>query len=227
MKTLQKLLLISALLLSSPMAVAQDLLDALKQTAEMHNDSNSNSQQENGEESQVPSDGQNEFQRQWEEMMNKSGEFLSSLDSKYLKCMALMEMYVYMYLKLVNEHKLGDIGMSACDALGMQTLAMAASSTIMYCPEGMKTPELNDDQRTLLALEYRSLAYMKEPYYSIHSYLESTYLNWASSSGLDPGYDDVTFHNYIVYLMEFFRPRYIISQTLKIAQEMEAMGCSG
>lgn len=38
---------------------------------------------------------------------------------------------------------------------------------------------------------------------------------------------ELLLHNFVAYLMEFFRPRYIVPQTLKIAQEMEAMGCNG
>lgn len=216
------------LLLGSPVALAQiDLMGALKQTAEMHNEENAQGQESNGEESSASSEGQNAWQEEWEKMMNENGDLLNSLDTKYLKCLAMMEMYVHGYLKLVNEHKMGDLSMSACDAYGMQTLALASSTMIMYCPEGMKDGELNDNQRAQLVVEYGKTIYKKEPLWRIHRYLDGQYGHWITSTGGEITGDTLDYHNYIAYLIAFFRPSFIIPQTLKIAEEMEALGCSG
>ncbi len=216
------------LILGSPLALAQiDLIDALKQTAEMYNEENAQGQESNGEGSAASSEGQNAWQEEWEKMMNENGDLLNSLDTKYFKCLAMMEMYVHGYLKLVNEHKMGDLSMSACDAYGMQTLALASSTMIMYCPEGMKSGELNDNQRADLVIEYSKTIFEKDPLWSIHLYLDGQYGLWIRSADGTFSGDTLDYHNYIAYLLAFFKPSFIIPQTLKIGQEMEALGCSG
>ena len=227
MKSIAIIMTVGLLLLVSPDAMAQDdILGAIMEAAAAQEDAGNQAQSEADNAAQ--SEAAAQWQEAWEEMMEENGEIMDALDTKYLKCLAMMEMYVHMYLKLVDEHKIGEISMSACDAYGMQTLALAASTTIMYCPEGMKSPELSDEERIMLSLEYNSLVYLKEPLYSTHTYLFQRYMDWVRESGyepVDPNHENL-FHNYVPYLMEFFRPRYIIPRTLEIAQEMEVMGCS-
>ena len=212
------------LLLTPSAAWSQDFMESMMQTAQMENEANA---QEEGQ----PNEGTNSeaaetWEAELERMRESTPEFFASLDTKYLKCVAMMESYVYMYLKLVREHKLGDMTLSACDAYGMQTLAMASSTTFMYCAEGMEAPELNEEEKTDLMMDYiHKLTGFQE---LINHYVYSYYFDLVQSNFPNtPASAETMNHNYLVYLMEFFRPRYIIPQSLKIDREMEALGCSG
>ena len=174
--------------------------------------------------------------------MEENGELLSALDSKYLMCTALMVLYVHTYLKLANEHKIGDLSMSACDAYGMQALAMATSTTIMYCPEEMA--QLSDEELKVIGddfgnalsqfTEISDSPWVSDEYhpllvklkYIIRNFFNAVQAQDAGDMTVYNGSPDTPVH-VIKYMIEFFRPRYIIPQTLKIGQEMEAMGCSG
>jgi hypothetical protein len=241
MKSTTTILALLFILLGDSISSAQDLLDALKQTAEMHNEANAEEQGNNAEGTETTGDGQNEWEEAWENEMEENTEVLEALDTKYLKCVALMVFYVHTYLQLVNEHKLGDITMSACDAHGMQALAMASSTTVMYCPEEMA--QLSDEELKSIGDDFWAAIdqftvdrgpWQDPEYHPILSKLQYIIANFfrgvqdqdAGDMSVFNGSPDTPVH-VIKYMIEFFRPRYIIPQALKIAQEMEAMGCSG
>ena len=193
----------------------------------------------NGE---TPTEEQQQWMDEWEKKKKENAELMDALDTKYLKCTALMVLYVEAYLKLVNEHKIGDISMSACDAFGMQALAMASSTTIMYCPEEMA--QLSDEELKSIGDDFWAaldqftevsdnpwIGDKRHPmliklYYIINNFFNGVEQQDAGDLSVFDGSPDTPVH-VIKYMIEFFRPRYIIPQTLKIGQEMEAMGCSG
>lgn len=241
MKTLQTLLLLLAVVVYSPMAMAQvDIMDALKQNAEMNNEAHGENSDGNSEEL-TPQ--QEEWQRQWEAewRAQQDAEILQAMNTKYLKCTALMVLYVHAYLKLVNEHKIGDLTMSACDAYGMQTLALASSTFIMYCPEEMA--QLSDEELTEIFIDFKNIVdeynvvetddfldeYVVEraPIGEKLDDIWRFYLTRRLHVDMGPDRYEELYVEVMKYLIEFFKPRYIIPQTLKIAQEMEDMGCSG
>ena len=90
MKTLQTLLLISALLLSSPMAVAQEdnILGAIMEAAAAQENAANQGQSE--ADSAAQSEAAEAWKEAWEEMMEQNGEVMDALDTKYLKCTAMM-----------------------------------------------------------------------------------------------------------------------------------------
>ncbi|NNK17992.1 MAG: hypothetical protein HKP49_02465 [Maribacter sp.] len=230
------------LLLISPMTTAQEdnILGAIMEAAAAQENAGNQAQAEADWEAQ--SEAAAAWQEAWEEKNKENAELLNALDNKYLKCTALMVLYVEAYLKLVNEHKVGDITMSACDAYGMQALAMATSTTIMYCPEGMA--QLSDEQLKSIGDDFWAaidqftevsdnpwIGDKRHPIllklqYIINSFFNGVQEQDAGDLSVFGGSPDTPIH-VIKYMIEFFRPRYIIPQTIKIGQEMEAMGCSG
>ena len=101
--------------------------------------------QENaGNQAQAEADGEAQseaaaaWQEAWEEENKENAELLASLDTKYLKCTALLVLYVEAYLQLVPETHIGDITMSACDAYGMQALAILKREKVSILATGLK-----------------------------------------------------------------------------------------
>jgi len=242
MKTTTTILVLLLLLLVSPTAMAQegDILGAIMEAAAAQENANNQAQSEANNE--ALSEAAAAWQEEWEKKKNENAELMDALDTKYLKCTALMVLYVEAYLKLVNEHKIGDISMSACDAYGMQALAMASSTTIMYCPEEMA--QLSDEELKSIGDDFWAaidqftevsdnpwIGDKRHPiliklYYIISKFFDGVEQQDAGDLSVFSGSPDTPVH-VIKYMIEFFRPRYIIPQTLKIGQEMEAMGCSG
>ena len=231
------------LLIGSPTVMAQegDILGAIMEAAAAQENAGNQAQAEANSEAQ--SEAAAAWQEAWEEENKENAELLDALDTKYLKCTALMVLYVEAYLKLVNEHKIGDITMSACDAYGMQALAMATSTTIMYCPEEMA--QLSDEELKSIGDDFwaaidQFTEYSDNPWsddtkyhpilaklqYIINNFFSGVQEQDAGDLSVFSGSPDTPVH-VIKYMIEFFRPRYIIPRTIEIGQEMEAMGCSG
>jgi hypothetical protein len=222
------------------MAQEGDILGAIMEAAAAQENAANQAESEANNEAQ--SEAAAAWQEAWEEKNKENAELLDALDTKYLKCTALMVLYVEAYLKLVNEHKIGDISMSACDAYGMQALAMASSTTIMYCPEEMaqlsdeELKSIGDDFWTAIDqftevsdnpwIDDKPHPILSKLQYIIGKFFDGVAQQDAGDLTVYEGSPDTPIH-VIKYMIEFFRPRYIIPQTIKIGQEMEAMGCSG
>lgn len=238
MKTLQTLLLISALLWAGPAAMAQEdnILGAIMEAAAAQE--NAGNQAQSAADNAAQSEAAAAWQAEWEEMMEENGKLMDALETKYLKCTAMMVMYLGTYLYLVDNHTLLDqVTMSECDALGMQTLMMASSTTIMYCPEEMSN--LSDDDLKSIAIDFDN----KFSEYGWTPESTNTHLFWQLLQLIKGNFysqvrnqDDTDLSVYanspdewvhiMKYMIEFFRPRYIIPRTLEIGQKMETLGCS-
>ena len=227
MKTRNLFWVLLLLLIGSPTAQGQvDLMDALKQTAQMHNEANPEGE---GETNQgTAPEGQNEWQEAWEKKMKEDAELLEALDDKYLSCIALMTLYVHEYVNLEDMAETQQDCKMKYDLYGMQLLALSASTTIMYCPEEMSQLLQRDNQlyerwfndfidatqirNSILAIQLRAkFSSLIGRYGEIES---GTEYNELSPFVLD-------------YLIHFFRPEFIVYNTLEIGQKMEALGCSG
>lgn len=237
MKTITTAIAVLLLLLISPGALGQegDILGAILEAAAAQENAGNQAQSEADQAAQ--SEAAAAWQEEWDEMMEENAELLSEFDNKYLRCIAMMEMYVAMYRELVDDLRLGDLVMTECDALGMETLVIAMSTTIMYCPEGFTDSELNDDQRNSIIKEYITLPmvyssnseYGNNYFYRLHHAVLAKYQNWLRESGYPStaqGDLDTYYQNFLVYLIEYFRPRYILPRTLEIGRKMEALGCN-
>ena len=222
-------------------AQLEGLMEAAQQITEMENEQDAQNNQgtnsNQGDNGMTPQ--QEEWQRQWEAEWEaqQEEEFYNSLNSKYSKCIALMANYVYMYLKLTNEHQFANTSVPPCDAYGMETLVLASSTTIMYCPEDMS--KLSHEELAKIVEEFKD-ALTQFRYTYGHSpkisdkftYIIDRIRDTVEDQDAFGDFPDSTRENdeeiyYIKYMIELFRPRYIIPRTLKIGQEMEAMGCSG
>ncbi len=231
------ILLLLVLILAVPTTMAQEdgILGAIMEAAAAQENASNQAQSEAN--SEALSEAAAAWQEEWEKGMEDHAEILNQLDTKYLQCTALMILYVHAYLKLVHEHRLGDLSMSACDAYGMQTLALASSTTIMYCPEEMDQLSYEElyeiyshfkSATTFDTEDGRNVNYVLFGSTPIHLYFKYIQrMIYSSDSNLPTPTEGQLDAATMKYLIEFFKPSFIIPRTLEIGQEMEAMGCSG
>lgn len=173
--------------------------------------------------------------------MKSNQEMLNALDTKYLKCTALMVLHVGTYLAIKEKHLLLPIGsMSACDALGMESLALATSTTIMYCPEEMA--QLSDQELQSIGTDFIEkmeelnpgngmymyggdhyigdlLEFIRSKFYEAYIGQEVEDISIEYEAAVEPVH-------ILKYMIEHFKPQYIISRTLQIGEKMETLGCN-
>ena len=107
----------------------------------------------------------------------------------------------------------------------------------MYCPE--KMAQLSDEELKTIVTEFdeRGTDFyghhttddheILKGFYGIkHRFFEDVRDQDAGDLSVHENSPEELVHT-LKYMIEFFRPRYIISETLKIGQEMEALGCNG
>ncbi len=211
----------------------EDLMGAVQQVAEMENEQNaqSNSDQNQNQGSAGLTQEQEERNERWrEEWENREFEYselLYAMDNKkFLKCYAMMILYVDQYLQLVDETDRTSECTVKYDLYGMQLLAMATSTTVMYCPESMSELQFTEF-RPIFDDFYSALQGMDDSVLAIKikAKLVDIISRWRQESRTDP--DDIGNEYVLDYLIKFFRPEYILSRTLEIGREMEALGCGG
>jgi len=254
MKTIITAITVVLLLLTSPMTMAQDdIFGAIMEAAAAQENANIQAQSE--AEGAAQSEAAAAWQEEWGEIMEENAEILEAFDTKYLKCTAMMILYVYEYLTLVEATKAeGDCKMKY-DLYGMQLLYMASSTTIMYCPEEIASlssgeqdkiydefinilidhfgiEDMYDEDATEKELEeiIDMAASSGGPYGSLLGKLASiakiVRAAQRSISTYDRGQGDGTV-TVLRSLTTFFNPSYIIPRTLEIGKIMSAMGCGG
>ena len=226
------------LLMVSPTVRAQEdnILGAVMEAAAAQENAANQAQAQANSEAQ--SEAAAAWKEAWEKRQEELSEYYGIFDTKYLKCTAMMVLYLSNYFTLVDDHRLSYIPMSPCDALGMETLALATSTTIMYCPEEMA--QLSDEELRIIASEFdeRTDEFHNSPLGAAHDHEFANLLYHIKRKFYDAVRDqdagDLSVYRYspeewvhvMKYMIEFFKPQYIIPRTLQIAQEMEAMGCS-
>ncbi len=222
------------LFLGSTMTMAQDdIFGALREAAAAQENASNQAQSE--ADAAAQSEAAAAWQEAWEREREENAEMLEAFNTKYLKCTALMTLYVGMYLALVNENKIGELTMSSCDAYGMQTLAIASSTFIMYCPEEMvnlsdaELLSIGKDLRKITGYDFASQDDSHPLCNLLGEILDSFYqgveVQDVGDFSVDRGSPEEMLH-FMKYLIEFFKPSYIIPRTLEIGRKMEALGCN-
>lgn len=135
------------LFLGSPIAQGQDLLDALKQTAEMHNEANGGEIQNNAEElTEEQRERQEQWNREWEEKKAGLADFFNNSPSKEANCLALLTMYLYEYFHLVQATDNASNCKLKYDLYGLQLLTLTTGQTLMYCAEDLAKLSQNEQE---------------------------------------------------------------------------------
>lgn len=226
MKNLLFLLSLFTLCLTSPNASSQiNILEAIQQNAEegAYGEEHTAENQENVPE---PTEEQREFMDKFKEMLEGEREKLDEFNdwSSQMKCIYIMSAYVY-HLEKLNEETEATVDCKLkYDLYGMQLLAIASSTTIMYCPEGMAN--IADEEMNELSEEFYFLM-SSDNASPIVKKLQKwmgvlMYGPWAE---FDFG-DDIA-KDIIYFLIAYFHPNFVIGKPLEIGQKMEALGCGG
>jgi hypothetical protein len=152
MKTLQTFTVFLALVIISPVSMGQGLLDAVKTTAEMHNDQKESEDPENGGEgnndlTEEEKKKQEEMQKEFEKTMREYGEVIDEFNSPELRCMAMLIIYLYPYRALYDMTEEAVDCKRKYDLYGSQLLALTSGQTIMYCSENLALLVENDPDR--------------------------------------------------------------------------------
>ncbi|MGB5273223.1 MAG: hypothetical protein WBN39_04140 [Flavobacteriaceae bacterium] len=227
------------LFLGSPIAQGQDLLDALKQTAEMHNENrgleeNNDSESSNGEEGND--------QPSWEEILAEAEEEykadINGLDD-YQKCFVLMTFCLESFYNLEEKIKEEANCKMKYDGYGLQLLNIARFNTIMYCPEKISNLS-NSTQREaydsyfgpLYDMSARSsTSYPGERIWMSHYYIrkdifgDEEYSKFPRNASRTR--DGSRTDEFIEWMLRHFHPYFTVMKVAEIGEKMEALGCGG
>ncbi|PVW13056.1 hypothetical protein [Marixanthomonas spongiae] len=234
MKRLLLLLPLFITLFYSPIVSAQiNLLEAIQENAEQ-GEYGEEYTAENQENPQELTEEQKEFMDKLKEMLEGERENLDEFNdwSSQMKCTYMMLAYVYNLEKLNEETEATADCKLKYDLYGMQLLAIASSTTILYCPEGMAnaTEQEMDDVSMELWVLFMTDYDVIEPNTSP---IIKNIKKWVSQLFYGPfsEFNDVnggnTVKGFIYYLTAHFHPEFVMGKTLEIGQKMEALGCGG
>jgi len=108
---------------------AQSIFDSLKKTAEMHNEARGET-----DNSQMSDEQEAQWNRGWQNIVDGNAEVLAAFDPDG-SCVAMMVLYVYEYVNLVDRTDRETDCKRKYDLYGMQLLSLSSSTTILYCRE--------------------------------------------------------------------------------------------
>ena len=241
--------LFSTICLTGSVLAQESLWDALKQAGEMYNEQHGIDESDQGGGELTPE--QEAWKQEWDKKKDEYAEVLADLDDKNLSCVALMVLYVYDYDRLIARTERESDCRLKYDLYGMQLLSMTSSTTVMYCPEGLSM--LSNEELGNVSQQYFELALGHIPDYSFFDAPEGEGINgdwselttWQSlavkTGILDDKYRDARDDyelaggdlneniGFIRFLIEYFKPSYIVPRTLTVGHEMEviAAACPG
>ena len=248
MRTLRILPMLIVFIMASQNSIAQDdILGALSEAAKALEESR-NEAGESADNSAEES-SENAWREAWDKKREENAIILEAMNTKYLKCLALMILYLDSYIPLVEEHRIGELQIPVCDAYNMQAMALATSTTIMYCPESIA--ELSNEEQLEIVNQYIDiLATLSNgednQAYKLQMKFLSLILGVTASANLEESNEDLSREEreelegitprggisddshllVLKHILAFFHPKYILSRTLKIAEEREERGCN-
>ena len=165
------------------------------------------------------SDRNNELRERWEgffeDNMGPLKEGMDKFDTPETRCIFIMVNYLYTYLQVVESTNNAIDCKTKSDGYALQSIAIAAGSSFMYCPESLsklteeeKNRIWSDDLKPILVNEDNNLL-IKE----WENKLELITLDYGEGS------------NHINTLLSYFIPSYIINRLLIIQQNIEELNC--
>ncbi|NNM08330.1 MAG: hypothetical protein HKO61_04115, partial [Flavobacteriaceae bacterium] len=209
----------------------QDLMDALKQTAEMHNEQHGD---DSGDDRELSEEERERIQNYWKEKTKDTGEFIESLNKPYHQCLALMGLYSYHFQTLLIAAEEEENCKMKYDLYGIALLMNISGTFLIPCTEGFyNLPE--EDQKSIFHDFLNSL------YQCNYSGDSSGPIAWTPLAKKAPKtakdihlgffqamcYNDEV-GNYTVLKKVYyyiFEWEAIMLHTLVIGRKMEALGC--
>ena len=220
MKT-QSILIVLILFIGSISVEAQEgLWDAIKQTAEAHDESRGLDDNNGG----LSDQQEQEYTRRWEDIMNEAGEeYKAALNGlgAYEKCYALMVIYLdklYQIQELIDNEE--DCKMKY-DLYGVQLIAISTGNTILYCPEKLSNLSEETQSEAYEGFLGRGLRLGADGV-EVSGKLGEIIARLDHSTAYEAFSQDAP-----EWLINHFRPQTTVGLVLTIAQKMEALGCSG
>lgn len=259
------ILLLIGLFMVSPKMEAQveDLLGAISEGAESLGEENSNNTNE------APSESDQRIQDELERRNEENSGLMSLMEGKYQRCLIPMLSYYEILKTLKDQRAFAGQRMSRCDSYDMQLSAIATSTTIMYCPEGIDGLSLEDklamvrsfwnvldeeynkvgpseatvrthERWTSLLRDLMTGLGQSSPYNSVPiediqledlpQELQEDLRELLEQLGLDAedrplAHPDVQLLMRLNYLVQFFKPQFIMKRSFEIVQERDEIGC--
>ncbi len=164
----------------------------------------------------------------WEKMLEDNAasfkEAASYFNTKGLNCIFLTVLYLDGYLNLVELTNREENCPRRYDLLGTQAAAIGMSTMILYCPEylsGLTMDEVDD----LVYVQLEAMRKSKDKPAVVDSWLAKLDRVIKKLSNNDPNLSEYYSAKVIDLLTRNFKPESIVTQSLEIAREMEALGC--
>ena len=210
-------------------------LDSLegKSTPERRQNAENNINRNNGNpesNSQNPNNnrrpGNNDpLQRRWDEMLGENlsifKEGMDKFDTQETRCIFIMVVYLSTYWDLVQTTYDANDCRTKHDGYAMQSIAIAAGASFMYCPESLS--KLTEEEKNRIWVEDFMPIMENEDNNQMIIEWKTKYrsLGGRGEEGVDPRPD----RNLINDLVSFFHPNNIIAKLLNIQQNMEELNC--
>lgn len=179
---------------------------------------NNNPQNQNNS----PSPAEQEQIDRWKEMFERAmanvREASQYFNTPELKCIFTMVIYTDSYIDLVELIEATEDDLECqlkYDLYGMQAMAIATSTTMINCPEGLY--KMNEQERAIVYEDLIALRNMENKPAVLRAWLEK-YERVVNPNG---DYDEIE------ALCAPFTPNFVIKELMLIRQRMEALGCGG
>lgn len=228
---IQLILIVFLLFLGSFSVEAQNLLDALKQTAEMHNEAHGQSTEEAPN---LSDEERQQLEDYWKEKTKDGMEFINSLNKPNHQCLALIGLFNYHLFTLEQAADEEQNCKMKYDYLGLQSLMITGGLTFMPCAE--KIYNLPVMERRQLVTEFHKSLYTcgnngyvwtplaeKAPRIVLQILIGFAHNEARRCSTQYEIHTD----NLQWLLNYFFEPKKYVERILEIQRKMEALGCGG
>lgn len=218
MKIKHRVILLLIFLCFGSVATAQiELPESTKKGLEKYNKQQEEKNPKEDEKDDKTKELEEAWAKKWKDQMESFKEVSSYFSTKELNCMFLIVLYVDGYLSLADYANKEKNCLIKYDLLGIQASALAMSTMIYYCPEyiaGLTQSEVQElivrPLRDLDNLEPKPVGLLR--FFAVLRKL-ALYLDTNDYGVLLPKF------------IGYFQPEYIVSKSLSIANEMEALGC--
>lgn len=222
------LILLLPFIVSSQIENLGDMLkEAAKEMGEVHGENRpagDNAQNQNAPRSESDNQRMQEWEEFLDENMSAIKDGLDHFNTKETACIFMMVVYLDSYFKLVHKTEATSDCETKYDLYGMQTMAIAGSTTIMYCPENLWNMTI-DEREAVYEDDLVPILRNEDNDPFVTEWKEK--LRRVTRTNVPEPEQSPYGGDLIAKLCHFFSPGYILPALLSINQKMEALGCGG